>query len=127
MSKRPLWRGTPLSPVPRNVLLGYLEACELQVADLERQLAESRGKLKHCGQENCMGYRLSDAANWVREERLIEAQGKLEAVEDYEHWQDSHMAADPGYVPACLGPNCPSCKQATDALLDRILSKEGNE
>ena len=34
-----------------------------------------------------MGYKLDDAANWVREERLIEARGKLDAVrrvgEDY--------------------------------------------
>ncbi len=77
------------------------EAHDLAIADLERQLAEAQdamekalvvelglraelakvqGKLEHCGQENCMGYRLSDAANWVREERLIEAQKKLDAV-----------------------------------------------
>ncbi len=57
-------------------------------------------------------------------DKLEEAQGKLDAVEDYEHWRDSHMAAEPGYIPACLGPDCPSCKQATDALLARILKGE---
>ncbi|KKM62247.1 hypothetical protein LCGC14_1523710, partial [marine sediment metagenome] len=59
--------------------------CERQqhlsrIANLAEQLAEAQGKVEHCGQENCMGYKLDDAANWVREERLIEALGKLDAI-----------------------------------------------
>ena len=64
-------------------LVGYKALAERRREALE----EAQGKLKHCGQENCMGYKLDDAANWVREERLIEARGKLDAVrrvgEDY--------------------------------------------
>ena len=47
-------------------------------SELEAENARLQEKLKHCGQENCMGYKLDDAANWVREERLSEVEAQSE-------------------------------------------------
>ncbi len=38
------------------------------------------------------------------------------ALNDFDRWQDEHMAADPGKIPACLGRGCPSCGQARARL-----------
>jgi len=62
------------------------------IADLERQLAEARDKLKNCGQENCMGYKLDTAANWVREERLTEVREAGRTAQDnWEGWIKSEL------------------------------------
>lgn len=45
----------------------------------EVELAEAKRQKDNCGGENCMGYRLDGAANWVREELLLEAEAVLTA------------------------------------------------
>lgn len=57
----------------------------------ERELAEAKRQMDNCGGENCMGYRLDGAANWVREELLLEADAVLTA--------ESHFRAQGRHVP----------------------------
>lgn len=49
-----------------------------------------------------------DGAGWA--ERV------KQALDDFDRWQDEHMAADPGKIPACLGRGCPACKSARERL-----------
>ena len=84
------------------------------------QLAEAKEKLKRCGQENCMGYRLDDAANWVREERLEEAKGKLEAADAFMEREFSNM----GVCLVCRAPRVNHAEMSPSCwvmLLGRIL------
>ena len=63
--------------------------------------------------------RLRDAA--------LSPSAREQALNDFDRWQDEHMAADPGKVPACLGRGCPACKWARERLRATLRGEEEKE
>jgi len=54
----------------------------LRCEKAEADLAAARERLVNCGQENCMGWRLPENENWVKESLLIAVRERIRVLEE---------------------------------------------